>query len=68
MRHLVGTGVLVAVAVTLRFWLHTSLALDISTHDAYRVVPFSVICFWFLIGAACLWFLVVARASIRRHS
>jgi hypothetical protein len=68
MRHIVGIGVLVAVALALRFWMHTSLALDISTHDVYRVVPLSIIGFWSLMGSACVWFLIVAWASIRRHS
>jgi len=67
MRHPIGIGVLVAVALVLRFWLRRSLALDIQIHDVYRVVPISVIGFWFLIGSACAWFLVVAWASIRRH-
>ncbi len=39
MKHLVGIGVLVAIAFVLRFWLHTSLGLDITIHDTYRVVP-----------------------------
>jgi hypothetical protein len=68
MRHLVGIGVLVALALSLRFWLRTSLALDIHIHDVYRVIPLSVVGFWFLMGTACVWFLVVALASIRRHS
>jgi hypothetical protein len=68
MRHIVGIGVLVAVGLALRFWLHTNLALDISVHDVYRVIPLSVVGFWFLVGTACLWVLVVAWASIRRHS
>jgi len=67
MRHLVGIGVLVAVALVLRFWLRTNLALDIQIHDVYRAVPLSAIGFWFLIGSACGWFLIVAWASIRRH-
>jgi hypothetical protein len=67
MRHLVGIGALVAVALALRFWLHTRLAFDIHTHDVYRVVPLSIIGFWFLMGIACIWFLVVAWTSIRRH-
>ncbi len=67
MRQLIGIGVLVAVALVLRFWLRTSLALDIQIHDVYRVVPLSVIGFWFLIGSAGAWFLIVAWSSIRRH-
>jgi hypothetical protein len=31
--------VLVAMAFVLRFWLRTSLALDVAIHDTYRVVP-----------------------------
>jgi hypothetical protein len=68
MKHLIGIGVLIAVAVALRFWLHTSLALDIPIHDTYLVIPLSVIGFWLLFGAACVWFVVVTWASIRRHS
>ena len=45
MKHLVGMGVLVALAFVLRFWLRTSLGLDISIHDTYRVVPLRAIVF-----------------------
>jgi hypothetical protein len=67
MRHLIGIGVLVTMALVLRFWLGTRLALDIQIHDVYWVVPLSIIGFWFLIGSACFWFLIVAWISIRRH-
>jgi hypothetical protein len=68
MRHIVGIGVLVAVALALRFLAALSLAFDISIHDVYRVVPLSVIGFWLLMGSAFVWIQVVAWASIRRHS
>jgi hypothetical protein len=68
MKHLVGIGVLVALAFVLRFWLRTSLGLDISIHDRYRVVPLSTIVFWCLMGAAIIWFLIFASVAIRRHS
>jgi hypothetical protein len=68
MKHLVGICVLVAIAFVLRFWLHTSLRLDISIHDTYRVVPLKAIVFWCLFGTAIIWFLVFAWVSIRRHS
>jgi len=67
MRHLIGIGVLVAMALVLRFWLGTRLALDIQIHDVYWAVPLNIIGFWFLIGSACFWFLIVAWTSIRRH-
>jgi len=58
MKHLVGIGVLVAIAFVLRFWLRTSLGLDISIHDTYRVVPLRAILFWCLMGTAIVWFQV----------
>ena len=68
MRHLIGIGVLVAMAFVLRSWLKTSLALDIYIHDTYRVVPLRIIGFWCLMGTALIWLSRVAWASIRRHS
>src|SRR6266550_8624726 len=53
--------------LVLRFWLHTHIGLDIEIHDAYRVVPINVIGFWFLMGIASVWFLIVAWESICRH-
>ena len=68
MRNAIGIGVLVAVAFSLRLWLPPSVAFDIYVHDVYRVVHIEPICFWFLMGIACVWFLVVLRTSARRHS
>jgi hypothetical protein len=68
MKHLLGIGVLVAMAFGLRAWLQTGLALDIYVHDTYWAVPLSIVAFWCLMGTAFAWFLVFARASIRRHS
>ena len=67
MEHLVGIGVLIAVAFGLRFWLQTSLALDIYIHDTYWAVPLTTIAFWCLMGTGFTWFLVFAWTSIRRH-
>ena len=47
--------------------LGTRLALDIQIHDVYWAVSLNIIGFWFLIGSACFWFLIVAWTSIRRH-
>jgi hypothetical protein len=67
MRHLVGIGVLVAIAFLLQFWLHTNLGLDIVVHNTYWVVPLSVIAFWCLMATALVWLLVVAWVSIHRR-
>jgi hypothetical protein len=68
MKHLIGIGVLIAMAFGLRSWLQTSLALDISIHDTYWVFPLRIVGFWCLMGIAFAWFLAFAWASIRRHS
>jgi hypothetical protein len=68
MKHLIGIGVLVAIAFGLRAWLRTGLALDIYIHGIYRTVSLSIVAFWCLMGTAFAWFLVFACASIRRHS
>jgi len=67
MKHLIGIGVLIVMAFALRSWLQTSLALDISIHDTYWVIPLRIVGFWCLMGTAFAWFLVFAWASIRRH-
>jgi hypothetical protein len=38
MKYLVRIGMLVAMALVLRSWAQTSLALGISIHDTYRAV------------------------------
>jgi hypothetical protein len=68
MKHLIGIGVLIAMAFGLRSWLQTSLALDIYIHDTYWAIPLRIVGFCCLIGTAFVWFLVLAWASIRRHS
>jgi hypothetical protein len=68
MKHLIGIGVLIAMALGLRSWLQTSLALDISIHGTYWAVPLRIIAFWCLVGTAFARFLVFAWTSIRRHS
>jgi hypothetical protein len=55
MKHLIGIGVLIAMAFGLRYWLLTSMALDISIHATYRVVPLRIVVFRCLMGTAvCL--------------
>ncbi len=68
MKHVVGIGVLVAIAFVLQFWLYTGLGLDITIHDTYRVVSLRAIVFWCLMGIAFAWFLVFAWVSILRQS
>jgi hypothetical protein len=67
MKHLVGIGVLVALAFILRSGPYTNQGLDIYIHDSYWVVPVRVIAFWCLIGTAFTWTLVFAWTSFRRH-
>ena len=68
MKHLIGIGLLTAMAFGLRSWLQTSVALDIYIRDTYWAIPLRIVGFWCLTGTAFAWFLVFAWASIRRHS
>lgn len=67
MKHLIGIGVLIAMAFGLRFWLQTNVALDIYIHDTYWAVPLTIIAFWCLMGTAFTWLVVFAWISTRRH-
>jgi len=67
-KHLVGIGVLTAMAFGLRFWLQTDVGFDISIRDTYWAIPLRAIAFWCLIGTAFIWFLVVGWTSVRRRS
>ena len=67
MKHFVGAGTLVALALVVRLWAFQSIGLDIPLHDNYRVIPLRVVGFWVLIGIAAAWFLIAAY-KFRRHS
>ena len=67
MKHFVGAGTVVALALVVRFWTFQSIGLDIHLHDAYQVIPLRVVGFWVLIGIAAAWFLIAAY-KFRRHS
>ena len=63
-KHLAGIGVLVAIAFVLRFWLRTSLGLNV----AIRYTYLRAILFWCLMGTAIIWFQVFVCVAIRHHS
>jgi len=65
--HLAGIGLLIALAFALWFWWSPRWGL-VYIHYTYGVVPMRVVCFWALIGIACVWLLIVAWMSIHRHS
>ena len=76
--HSVGIVVLVALAFAPRllvgaFLLPPGRTVDISIDNVLRPVPLSAVVFsvfsvfWFLIGIACVLFLVDSWASIHRH-
>jgi hypothetical protein len=67
MKHLVGIGMMVAVAFIARSWPHSTFGLDVHIHDSYRVIPLTSITFWCLLAIALVWLLFFACLSIRRH-
>jgi hypothetical protein len=66
MKHFVGAGVLVALALIVRLWAFQRVGLDIYEHDTFRVIPVRVVGFWLLMGIAVAW-LSVAAYKFRRH-
>jgi hypothetical protein len=67
MKHVVGIGVLIAMALSTRSWPHSTLGFDIHIHDSYRVIPLTSITFWCLLGIALVWLLFFVCLSIRRQ-
>jgi hypothetical protein len=67
MKHLIGIGALIAMALISRSWPHSTLGIDIHIHDSYRVIPLTSITFWCLLGIALAWLLFFAYSSLRRH-
>jgi hypothetical protein len=65
-RHFIGAGVLVALALIVRLWIFQRVGLDIYVHNTYRVIPLRVVGFWLLMGIAVAW-LSVAAYKLRSH-
>jgi hypothetical protein len=60
MKHFIGAGVLVVLALVVRFGALQRFGLDIYAHDTLRVIPLRIIGFWLLMGIAAVWFVVAA--------
>jgi hypothetical protein len=68
MKHFIGAGVLVVLALVVRFGAPQRFALGIYVHgDTLRAFPLRIIGFWLLMGIAAVWF-VVAAYKFGRHS
>jgi hypothetical protein len=67
MKHFIAVGVLVVLALVVRFGPFERFGLDISIHGTYWVIPLGVIGFWALVGIAAVW-LAIAAHKFGRHS
>jgi hypothetical protein len=68
MKHFIGLAALVVLALIVRFLLSPRPSLDLYVHATYFVgPPVRIVCFWFLMGVAAVWF-VVAAFKFGRHS
>jgi hypothetical protein len=67
MKHFIGAGALMVLALVVRFGMIQRFGLGIYVHDTIRVFPLRIIGFWFLMGIAGVWF-VVAAYKLGRHS
>lgn len=60
-RHFIGVGVLVALALAVRFWLSSNFSIDFYIHAKYfHVLPLRIIVFWLLMVVAAVWFVIAA--------
>ena len=65
MKHFIMVGVLVGLALIVRF--RCSNTLDVHIHDTYYVIPLRIIAFRLLLGIAVMWF-AIAAYKFGRHS
>ena len=68
MKHLIGAGLVTIFAFVVRFMLPLPVAVDISIHDTYRVVPLRTVSFWVLLVIAAAWLMIGALMLIRHTS
>ena len=68
MRHVIGIGFLLVLALVVRLGAFSNVGVDIYVHDTYRVIPLRIVGFWVLIGIASVWFLIAASKFARRGS
>jgi len=61
-----AVGVVTMLAFAVNFGLSLPVALDLPTHDTYRVVPLHIVGFCVLLGIAAAW-LVIAASKLIRH-
>jgi hypothetical protein len=68
MKHFIGIGFLIILALIAGLSLFSPVGLDIHVHDTYRVIPLRIVGFWLLIGIAFVGFLVAAYKFARHAS
>jgi hypothetical protein len=68
MRHVIGIGFLLVLALVVRLGAFSNVGVDIYVHDTYRVIPLRIVGFWLLIGIASVWLLIAASKFARRGS
>lgn len=66
MKHFVAVGVLVALALVVRFFVLQRFGIDVYVHGTYWVIPLRKVAFWFLLVAAAVWFLIAVHKPVRR--
>jgi hypothetical protein len=66
MRNFIGIGLLLALALVVKFAVLSNKGVDIFIHDTYYVIPLRMVAFWLLITIATVW-LLIAAAKFPRH-
>ena len=74
MRHFIGIGLFLVLALVVRFGVFgvfrvfSKTGVDIFIHDTYYVIPLRMVAFWLLIAIATVWLLITAAKFVRHDS
>jgi len=68
MKHFVGVGVLIALALLARFVVLQPFGVDIRVHDSFYVIPLGRIAFRLLIAMAAVWFFIGVYKVVHHSS
>jgi hypothetical protein len=67
MKHFIGAGVFVVLALVVRFGVFSRFGIDIYIHDTYYAISLRVVVFRLLIGIATVWFLIGAYKLAKQN-
>lgn len=68
MKHFIGVGVFVVLALVARFGLSRRFGLGIPINATYWIIPLRIVGFWLLMGIAAVCLLIAAYGLLQHSS